>query len=82
MARGSADDRGVAQESIAKGVEAGGSHGQRQNRVVTYGRQVLREMVPPLVQWDHPILEPGARLAQISRGYCQMDGHSPVCWNH
>jgi hypothetical protein len=82
IARGSVNVRGVARESVARGAEAGGSHGLRRNRVVTYARQTLHEMVPPLVPWVHPILGPGARLAQTSRGYCQMDGHSPVCWSH
>lgn len=82
MARGFADVRGVAQESVAKGVEAGGSHCPRQSRAVTYVHWILREMVPPLVQWVHLILERGARLAQKSRGYYQMGGYSPVCWSH
>lgn len=81
IARGSADVRGVAQASVAKGVEAGGNRGPRSNRAVTSGRQTLREMVPPLVQWDHLILGQGARPAQKSRGYYQMDGHNPVCWS-
>lgn len=82
IVRGSADARGVVQESVAKGVEAGGSHGLRRNRAVTCARQTLHEEVPPLVQWVHLTLGPGARLAQKLRGYCQMDGHIPVCWSH
>ena len=82
IARGSANVRDVARESVAKGEEAGGSHGLRRKRVVTDVQQRLHEMVPPLAQWVHLILGPGARLAQISRGYCQMGEHSPVCWSH
>ena len=82
VARGSANVRGVAQESVAKGVEVGGSHNPRWNPAVTYAWQTLHAMVPPLVQWDHLKLGLGVRLAQKSRGYCQMGGHSPVCWSH
>ena len=81
-ARDSADARGVAQESVAKGVEAGASHGRRRNRAVTYVQRTLHEKVAPLVQWDRLILELGDRLALKSREYCQMDGHSLVCWSH
>lgn len=82
IAHGSADVQGVAQESVAKGVEAGGSHGQRRNRAVTYARQTLCEMAAPLAQWVHPILGLDVRLAQKSHGYCQTGGHSRVYWSH
>lgn len=77
-----ANVRDVAQESVAKGVEAGGSHGQRWNRAATCAQQTLRGMAAFQAQWDHLILGRGARLAQKSRGYCQMGGHSPVYWCH
>lgn len=81
-AHGSADVRGVAQESVVRGVEAGGSHGQRRNPAVTCAQQILCEMAGPLGRWARLILGLGARLGQKSHGYCQMGGRSRAHWRH